>query len=338
MTGPAPVLVTGATGFLGRKVVADLVGRGVPVLAVSRQQQPEETGVTWLKANLSRDSAVETIASALTAEKPSGIIHLAGAMQGTDADHVTNTIKPTRRIIDILRQIDRANGDLPALVLASSFSVYSYTGQPSHSLLDETTPTDIAARRRDAYARAKLAQEAIARSAAQRDGLPIRILRPGAIVGEGREWTARIGIQKGPVVFLLGGRAPLPLIDVEACGHAFALAAITPLQHSDVYCTDGGAMEIINVVGDDQPDQKTYLAMLRARGLSSAKLAVPLPWKILEKGSELVGLGMDLSPWIEGKAPGLLKPETLHARAKPLRFSNARLRDRLGWRPTGTEQ
>ncbi|MGV6820863.1 MAG: NAD-dependent epimerase/dehydratase family protein [Parvularcula sp.] len=337
MTGAAPIMVTGATGFLGRKVVDELVRCGISVLAVSRQQQPEEQGVFWIKANLSRDSGMEMIASELAEKKPSGIIHLAGLMQGTDPDHVTHTVKPTRRIVEALRRLDRPEGDLPELVLASSFSVYSYTGQPTGSLLDETTPTEIAAHRRDAYARAKLAQEAIVRSAAQRDGMRVRVLRPGAIVGEGRNWTARIGMQKGPVVVLLGGRAPLPLIDVEACARAFALAAITPLQHSDVYCADGGAMEIINVVGDEQPDQKSYLSMLRSRGLNTAKLAVPVPWKALEKGSELVGIGMDLSPWLEKRVPGFLKPETLHARAKPLRYSNARLRDRLGWRPTGTK-
>ncbi|MEO8242907.1 MAG: NAD-dependent epimerase/dehydratase family protein [bacterium] len=47
-----PVLLTGATGFVGRAVLADLVAQGVPVHAVSRQPGPGQPGVTWHRADL----------------------------------------------------------------------------------------------------------------------------------------------------------------------------------------------------------------------------------------------------------------------------------------------
>lgn len=47
-----PVLLTGASGFVGRAVMAELVARGIPVLAVSRCAGMGQPGVTWHQANL----------------------------------------------------------------------------------------------------------------------------------------------------------------------------------------------------------------------------------------------------------------------------------------------
>ena len=47
-----PVLLTGARGFVGRAVLAELLARGVPVQAVSRNAGPAQPGVTWHRADL----------------------------------------------------------------------------------------------------------------------------------------------------------------------------------------------------------------------------------------------------------------------------------------------
>lgn len=49
---PEAVLLTGATGFVGRQVLAALVSAGVPVHAVSRCPGPPSRGVTWHRADL----------------------------------------------------------------------------------------------------------------------------------------------------------------------------------------------------------------------------------------------------------------------------------------------
>jgi len=46
------VLLTGATGFVGRAVLAELVRRGVPVHAVSRTPKVRQPGVVWHVADL----------------------------------------------------------------------------------------------------------------------------------------------------------------------------------------------------------------------------------------------------------------------------------------------
>jgi nucleoside-diphosphate-sugar epimerase len=49
---PEAVLLTGATGFVGRAILAELVARGIPVHAVSRRSPPLQDGVTWHNADL----------------------------------------------------------------------------------------------------------------------------------------------------------------------------------------------------------------------------------------------------------------------------------------------
>ena len=46
------VLLTGATGLIGRAVLAELIARAVPVHAVSRTPGPAQNGVTWHQADL----------------------------------------------------------------------------------------------------------------------------------------------------------------------------------------------------------------------------------------------------------------------------------------------
>ncbi|WP_054302019.1 NAD(P)-dependent oxidoreductase [Gemmobacter sp. LW-1] len=49
-----PVMLTGATGFVGRAILAELRFRGIPVHAVSRHPGPAQTGVIWHRADLLR--------------------------------------------------------------------------------------------------------------------------------------------------------------------------------------------------------------------------------------------------------------------------------------------
>lgn len=264
---------------------------------------------------------------------PVTVIHLAGQMSADDAGHAAGTVAPTAAILDALAARPPRTDDLPDLVLASSLSVYGYAALPDGAQLDELTPLETSPEARDAYARAKLAQEALALTAAQRRGVRVRVLRPGAIMAPGGSWTSRIGLQKGGATVMLGGGAALPLVDVEDCARAFALAATTPMTVSDATIMPGtdGLIEAINVVGDETPSQAQHLA---AQG--GSKVTVPLPWGALKQGATAAGLAAELTP-LSGVLPTLARPEALSARAKPLRYANARAKDRLGWRPSAKD-
>ncbi|WP_166348405.1 SDR family oxidoreductase [Phytoactinopolyspora limicola] len=69
-----PVLVTGATGMLGRAVVARLVAADVPVRALSRRAQPSSENVTWVTGDITTGAGIR---EAIDGAK--NIIHLASA-------------------------------------------------------------------------------------------------------------------------------------------------------------------------------------------------------------------------------------------------------------------
>lgn len=72
------VLVTGASGFIGRWVVAGLTRRGHSVIAVRRRSVADDTGpdraVHWRLANLLNPVEVESL---FASEQPDGLVHCA---------------------------------------------------------------------------------------------------------------------------------------------------------------------------------------------------------------------------------------------------------------------
>ena len=70
------VLLTGATGFLGRAALKALTNRGHEVLALSRQPAPMHlpAQVRWLKSDLNQPDSYRT---AVTEFSPQSALHLA---------------------------------------------------------------------------------------------------------------------------------------------------------------------------------------------------------------------------------------------------------------------
>jgi len=209
------LVITGAGGFLGRAIAHAAKKAGADVVALSRADVDLAEG-TGLADYLSRADAV---------------IHAAvGA--GDEVAHARDTVRATETLI----------ASMPAgarLVLVSSLSVYSFEGLPDWAQLDETSPTDPDGCMRDAYSRAKIAQEKRALHAAQMSDLDLWIARPGAVFGPGATTTARLGWCKGGRWLTPGGDVPIPAIHVEDCARALVKAAQVP---------DGGWPEDMPIV------------------------------------------------------------------------------------------
>lgn len=171
--GSPLILVTGASGFLGRATLAALAGRHVMVRAVSRQPREATEGVSWFQADLARSEGwAEALAGVDT------IVHLAGNPgKGSDRDLMIANAETSGRLASVA-----AGHGVRRFVYVSSIRVYGHAGR-----IDETTPVDAS----DGYGRSKFAgEEAV--TAAAGHAMGVSILRPAFVYGADRGGLLRI--------------------------------------------------------------------------------------------------------------------------------------------------
>lgn len=173
---PAPILVTGAAGFVGSHLLELLTQEAAEVVAWQRPgTEPllAGTGVRWATVEMQDGGAVR---DAINAIRPSAVYHLAGVPHVGDSwGHTRETfggnVLATHHLFDALR---RAGLDSRVLV-TSSATVYS----PADRALredDEVCPNN-------PYGTSKLAQEMVATRAWQDDRIPGLIARAFNHVG-----------------------------------------------------------------------------------------------------------------------------------------------------------
>jgi len=222
----------------------------------------------------------------------------------------------------LLEAITRANVD--RLVVTSSFAVYEYLRRRSWSKLDESSPLARDAPDRDEYCQTKMEQERLVREYGEKTGCRCVILRPGVVFGRKNLWTARLGMQLSDRWWVRTGLfSPLPLTYVENCADAIVQAAE---YEGPEQCL------ILNVVDDETPTQRTYMSALRRRSEPRPRI-IPIPWTVMRTLAGLARLTNRICFSNTAKVPGLFVPSRLHARCKPMRYSNERVRSTLGWRP-----
>jgi nucleoside-diphosphate-sugar epimerase len=74
------IAVTGATGFVGGHLLPQLIAAGHDVRALTRKEQPDRVGVTWVRGALDDNDALATLC-----EDCDGVIHVAGVVNAPDA-------------------------------------------------------------------------------------------------------------------------------------------------------------------------------------------------------------------------------------------------------------
>lgn len=317
------LLITGAFGFLGQYVLTEALRLGHQVRAVVRsansmaslldRQNSTDNLVKVFQIDLSDQ---EQLASAM--EDIDAVIHLASAKVGSFDIHYRDTVLATESLLAAM-----ANARVLRLVAISSFSVFDYLGTSPGSLIDEASPIDPAPERRDNYARAKLLQEAVVRRFEKQFKGKVTIIRPGIIYGPYHLWTSRLGINlKDKLWVRIGQNASLPLSYVENCAEAIVQAAIT----------EKAVSETLNIVDDDLPTQQDYFDQLTKLG-QSPPFTIKLDWSMMQATTQILDQANQLIFREQLKLPEVLIPSRLHARFKPLRYSNSKAKQLLNWSP-----
>jgi nucleoside-diphosphate-sugar epimerase len=244
------------------------------------------------------------------------VCHLAAGMDKSFAGAFMNSVVTTRNLLDAVV----SGSELKRFVHVSSFAVYSGERLKRGAVLDETCPLeDPPHRRGEAYAYSKIRQEALLGEYRRRHALGSVTLRPGAVYGPGKpSITGRVGIDTFGVYLHLGGSIELPLSYVDNCADAIALAGLVP-------GVDG---EVFNVVDDDLPRSRDFLRLYKQNVRRFPSIPVPYA-----ASYALSAAWEKYSEWSEGQLPPTFSRSRSAAEWKGHRYSNAKLKARLGWMP-----
>lgn len=171
------IVVTGAAGFLGRHVVARLLGAGDDVVGIDRRPWIPMAGEEVLRADLAAPD--RRIDDALASAR--GVIHLAARPGVRDHTPDVERLRHRDNVLAGARVLDATPVGVP-MVVTSSSSVYGGAGSPS---APRPCPEHAPLRPRGGYARSKLVLEQHCRARAQRGGR-VHVARPFTVAGEGQ--------------------------------------------------------------------------------------------------------------------------------------------------------
>ncbi|MCW7538561.1 NAD-dependent epimerase/dehydratase family protein [Aquabacterium sp. A7-Y] len=252
------VLVTGASGFVGRHLVRALVQRGHEVRALTRAPSAESMvpGVKQVPGDVRDRTALAAAMAGVTT-----VYHVAGVVpgRGSDAEMWAGNVDGTREVAQSC-----ARAGVRRLVLVSSVAVYR---APLEAVVAEAAPTGGT----DLYGRSKSQAESVARLAC-RGQLELVIARPCQIYGpmDRSGYTQRL--------LRLSGSPLLPLAGWT--GRPFSLIHVSDV--ADALCAAGEVDGIDGAVFNIAPASRVTLLQLAKihaslRGRRGTGLRVPMP-------------------------------------------------------------
>ena len=318
------VVVTGAGGFIGSRVVETLLSSGFTNIRCLVRSAG--SGERLARAASARPQArVEIVEGNLLSRhvclgvtRGARIVyHLAAGVEKSFAGCFLNSVITTKNLLEAIAQ---SGGGVGRFVNVSSFAVYSNSGLKRQSLLDESCALETEHMSRyEPYAYAKLKQEEIVVERAVRADIPYVIVRPGVVYGPGSsQLTGRVGLGTFGVFLHLGGRNQIPFTYVDNCAAAIVLAGVI----------DGVDGHVFNVVDDELPSSVSFLRAYRKQVRPIKYIYVPY-----RAFYAFCHFWERYSTWSTGQLPPVFNRRKCAAYWKGNRYSNRKLKELLGWTP-----
>jgi dihydroflavonol-4-reductase len=275
-------LVFGATGFIGRWLVKELLDQHIPTVAAVRTSASAAQLVTWLddhhsptelmravQVNLTTDHVGDTPADL---EEITEVFSLAGAYRfGMTADEARAAN------VDTARRVVQFAAILPTAQRLVYLSGYRVGGQDPNSAPWSPDRVETDYKRLGAYEASKVESDAVVQATAKALGVPLTIVNPSTVIGHARtgETNQRIGLA-ATVIDLIQGRLPaliggpstfVPVVTVDYLARFMALLPTLPETNGQSYW----------VLDDATPPLPDLLRLLAAHhGVKSPRLRIPV--------------------------------------------------------------
>ncbi|MEQ8849104.1 NAD-dependent epimerase/dehydratase family protein [Botrimarina sp.] len=317
-------LVTGATGFIGKRLVRRLVERGDEVAclvrAASRTGPLEELGVALCRGELDDPRGlIAALGGAFEGRGAERLFHLAGLTHAVRYEdfHAANA----QGTANLLRAAAEAGA--PTVVMTSSLAAAGpSTPQAPHN--EASPPAPISN-----YGRSKLAAEREARRLA--GAAPISIVRPPVVFGPGdRDGLILFKSIRRTGLHVVPQRRGLPLSLVFADDLVEALLAVA--QHGERLAPGGPEGDPHGLYYAADPAVSSYAEMGQMAAAAMGKTA----WVFRRRKYPFlpVALAGDLMGRVRGKAPLFGMDKLREASASGWVCDPAKLIDQTGWAPT----
>lgn len=317
------VLITGANGFIGTRVVQALVNYGFKNLRcfVRPSSNLDKLNRIISSSNASpikiiKGNLLSTDDCHKAAENVQVIYHLAAGVEKSFPGCFMNSVVTTQNLLETIKESE----EFRRFLNVSSFAVYSGLNVPRGALIDDASNIEERSHLRyEPYAYAKIKQDELLLDYSKKYNIRYVIVRPGVVYGPGKgSILGRVGIDTFGIFLHLGGSNQFPLTYVENCAEAIVLAGLTK----------GVDDEVFNIVDDDLPTCREFLRMVKSNVRKFGSIYVPYRVFYLfcyfwEKYSE----------WSQGQFPPTFNRMRCEAHWKGHKYNNNKLKDRLGWQP-----
>jgi nucleoside-diphosphate-sugar epimerase len=319
------VLVTGAAGFIGARVVETLLQYGASRVRCLVRPSSDGGKLARILKDPVHSARVEVVHGNLlspadcqkAAAGVAVIYHLAaGTGSKSFPDAFLNSVVTTRNLLDAALQ----HGCLRRFVNLSSFAVYSNHGNDRPGILDESSPVEPHPQSRaEAYCYAKVKQDALVVEYGKKHHLPFVLVRPGVVYGPGKySITGRVGVDSFGIFLHTGGSNRIPFTYVDNCAEAIVLAGFRR----------GIEGEVFNVVDDDLPTSRQFLRAYKRQVRSFRSIYLP------KFASYLFCLLWEkCAVWLDHQLPAVFTRREWRASWQRTAYPNRKLKQRLGWTP-----
>ncbi|MEW6775466.1 MAG: NAD-dependent epimerase/dehydratase family protein [Bdellovibrionota bacterium] len=307
--------VTGATGFLGGKLVGQLRAEGQEVIALVRSPEKaahlKELGIEIAKGDVTEPGSLPAPMKGVDA-----VYHVAAwyELGVDDAEKMQKiNVEGTKNVLETA-----AAANIPRIVYCSSVAALGTTGG---QMADETHQHkgDFGSH----YERTKHEAHEYARRLAKR-GAPVLIGSPGTIYGPGDTslvpFLLKAHLRKQLVVSAFPGTY-MSLVYVDDCATGLRLVA-----------EKGKTGGEYNLVGEVIRLDDWFKRLSEITGIPPPRFSIP---------ASLVRAGARFFPLVAGAlrmAPGTARDGLAMADGKSWMFSSERARNELGWKPSDFDE